>query len=96
MGLEPALFYPVDLKDKYSRFELGGQARLTLRLNLGKHFNLNIQGHAGSTFTDMRQGNWTDARSYIFDAPEGANWIKLESSKLTRRFYGISVGVGIK
>jgi hypothetical protein len=96
MGLEPDIQLPGTLSELYTRFEWGGQARLTLRLNLGKRFSIHAQGQAGMTFNDLRQNDWQDARARIIDAPEGADWIALPSSKLTRRFYGLSVGIGYK
>jgi hypothetical protein len=96
MGLEPDIQLPGTLNDLYTRFEWGGQARLTLRLNLGKRFSVHAQGHAGMTFSDLRQNDWQDARAIVLFSPEESDWVALPSSKLTRRFYGLSVGIGYK
>ncbi|MFN8700240.1 MAG: hypothetical protein ACK500_04485 [Flavobacteriales bacterium] len=96
MGLQPDIQLPATLSDMYTRFEWGGQARLTLRLNLGKRFSVHAQGHAGMTFSDLRQNDWQDARAIVLFSPEESDWVALPSSKLTRRFYGLSVGIGYK
>lgn len=95
-GPDPRFVQPGTYLEMYNRFETGAMARLTTRINLGQHFSIVVQGHVGMTFSDLRKDAWENARAFLQDSPNGDEWIAFESTKLTRRYFGVSVGVGLK